>query len=210
MSLITLSPEKKRLVNTLTTVRDHYIRCFRPQARAEAAYFGLGSLEERVRNAARARTASGRKHRHQSRIPPRLLAKFADRLVGRLGDIASARSFAQLLLIADSEKEKGIGELTVYDTAFRIGLALKLEPDEVYLHAGTRIGASRLGLGIKRATIPRADLPPELSDLSISEVEDLLCIYADYFGQDSRKLPTTSCDLRLGCHTRIKNAWSCH
>ena len=39
-----------------------------------------------------------------------------------------------------------LGELTVYDVAHRIGAYLQLEPDVVYLHRGTRIGARYLGL----------------------------------------------------------------
>lgn len=40
----------------------------------------------------------------------------------------------------------GLGELYVYDTTLRIGAKLNLFPDKVYLHAGTRLGATALGL----------------------------------------------------------------
>ena len=52
----------------------------------------------------------------------------------------------------------GIGSLTVYDTATRIGAFLKLEPDRVYLHAGTRDGARALGFD-QRDSLSASELP---------------------------------------------------
>jgi hypothetical protein len=51
----------------------------------------------------------------------------------------------------------GIGTLTASDTALRIGGFLKLQPDRVYLHAGTKDGAKLFGLG-DRTSITAADL----------------------------------------------------
>lgn len=39
----------------------------------------------------------------------------------------------------------GIGELYVYGTVMRIGAKLGVFPEQVYLHAGTRIGVRNLG-----------------------------------------------------------------
>jgi hypothetical protein len=69
--------------------------------------------------------------------------------------------------------------LTIYDTALRIGASLGLEPQSVYLHAGTRFGARRLGLDWRAETIPVSALPPPLRKLKPREIEDLLCIFAD-------------------------------
>jgi len=52
-----------------------------------------------------------------------------------------------------------IGELTVYDTALRIGAYLGLQPDKVFVHAGTLEGVQYLGLDGKRKTIDVAELP---------------------------------------------------
>jgi hypothetical protein len=74
----------------------------------------------------------------------------------------------------------GIGELTVYDTAVRIGARFQLEPDRVYLHAGTRDGAKALlDVDGPREAIERDELPAQLRVLSPREIEDLLCIYKD-------------------------------
>jgi hypothetical protein len=194
-------------MSILAAIRDDYIRRFRPRARVEAAHFAMGSLLERVQNAALARTASGRKHKHQWRIPPALLSQFAERLIARLAEISRAKSFAHLLAVVDLAKLKGISELTVYDTALRIGAGQLLEPEEVYLHAGTRKGAMRLGLNVNRQSIPRAEIPSALTGLSPSEVEDLLCSYADYLGAGVRKfLPE---ETRLDCMTNCSQLKGC-
>jgi hypothetical protein len=71
----------------------------------------------------------------------------------------------------------GIGALTVYDIAHHLGAFLKLEPDAVYLHAGTAAGAKALGHLHTAETLALADLPPEFSRLRPYEIEDCLCIY---------------------------------
>lgn len=73
----------------------------------------------------------------------------------------------------------GIGELTVYDTALRIGAKLGLLPKKVYLHAGTRAGARALGLNWKATSLAVRELPSELLTLTPHEIEDCLCIFKD-------------------------------
>lgn len=181
-------------MNTLASIRDDYIRRFRSRAQAEAAHFAQGSLKERVQRAAQALTANGRKHKHQWRIPPTLLAKFAGRLIAQLSAIKAARSFGDLLAVVDAAKLKGVSHLTVYDTAVRIGAGQHIEPAEVYLHAGTRKGAACLGLNVRRASISPTEMPSELTGLSASEIEDLLCSYARYFGRNAERFFPTECD----------------
>jgi hypothetical protein len=75
-------------------------------------------------------------------------------------------------------------ELTVYDTTYRIGAYLKLQPDRVYLHAGTRKGAG--ALGVRRVPyVFRRHLPRAFRRLKPYEIEDCLCIYKDAL----KKLP---------------------
>ncbi|PIP91025.1 MAG: hypothetical protein COW79_04555, partial [Bdellovibrionales bacterium CG22_combo_CG10-13_8_21_14_all_38_13] len=77
----------------------------------------------------------------------------------------------------------GLGELYFYDTALRIGASLKLFPDKVYLHSGTRLGGIALGLASKgQKTISPKDIPTIFtSKLNIYEIEDVLCIYKSCF-----------------------------
>jgi hypothetical protein len=177
----------------LSQIRDDYIRRFRPRVRAEAGHWALGSQIERVRRAALARTFDGQKHRHQWRIPPAVLGRFSDRLVACLREITRARSFSELLAVLESARPKGVADLTVYDTAVRIGAGQGLEPEEIYLHAGTRKGAARLGWNVSRASIPRNEIPADLTGLSPAEIEDLLCIYARCFGPNANRFDRRSC-----------------
>lgn len=140
-------------MSTLTDIRDDYIRRFRPRARAEAEHFARGPAEQRVRIAALARRADGRKHKHQWRISPALLEKFAERLIGRLDEIKRASSFAILLAIVDAAKLKGVSELAVYDTAVRIGAGQGLNPQKsIFMLARARGLPASAGTCAERAS----------------------------------------------------------
>jgi hypothetical protein len=123
---------------------------------------------------------------HQHRIPARVLKVARERLMA--APLAGCQSFHDLLHQVEKAigSVRGVGELLVYDTAFRIGAKLGLEPGRVYLHSGTRVGAQRLGLHTRAPWIERADLPPQLRRLPPWQVEDILCIYKDDFGDTLR------------------------
>ena len=72
---------------------------------------------------------------------------------------------------------KGIGALTVYDIAHRLGAHFGKAPQLVYLHAGTRTGARVFNI-IGDSFDPRI-LPKAFSRLAPSEIEDCMCIYKD-------------------------------
>jgi hypothetical protein len=72
---------------------------------------------------------------------------------------------------------RGIGALAIYDIATRIGGYLRLEPEVVYLYAGTSKGARALGLDGAKTLDPKA-LPAAFRVLRPREIEDCLCIYA--------------------------------
>lgn len=70
----------------------------------------------------------------------------------------------------------------MYDVAFRIGSFLGIEPDLVYLHAGTCKGARLLGV---RGKVARVDeFPDALRRLEPWQLEDFLCRYAKKFVLD--------------------------
>jgi hypothetical protein len=70
-----------------------------------------------------------------------------------------------------------IGPLAVYDITQRIGRYLGLEPEDVYLHRGTREGARALGLCGE--TVKKDQFPAAFQRLSAAEIEDCLCIFKD-------------------------------
>jgi len=91
------------------------------------------------------------------------------------------KSFNELFEIINSAliNVKGIGELYVYDTSLRIGAKLNVLPEKVYMHAGTRIGARRLGYEGSIRFIEISDLPIEFQQLEPYEIEDMLCRFKD-------------------------------
>lgn len=124
---------------------------------------------------------NGNKHSHQYRIPNLVLKEWADILIQNNKKIGNAKTFDELLNILKELTIKGIGELSVYDCATRIGAYLKLFPEKIYLHAGTRTGAFRLLGKISGDYIEKNQLPASFrrDDLSCAEIEDILCIFKD-------------------------------
>jgi len=102
--------------------------------------------------------------------------------------VRRCRSFRELHDLVESRIGDigGIGELAIYDTALRIGAFLRLEPDLVYLHRGTRAGAKALGVPHRGATLTLGQLPAALCRLSPRELEDCLCIFKDELRRLSR------------------------
>lgn len=139
---------------------------------------GLPSLREAVRTAALARTREGTRHPHQRRIPAAVLHESAAHLLSIVDQLEECRSFDELHDLVSSVigPIHGIGRLTAYDTAARIGAHRGLEPAIVYLHAGTAIGARALGFTGKRTLDPRL-LPSAFGVLRPREIEDCLCIF---------------------------------
>jgi hypothetical protein len=65
----------------------------------------------------------------------------------------------------------------------------------IYLHAGTREGARRLGLDTSGPTLGVDEIPKGLCALTPREIEDVLCIYKDALSDRASGVPTaSSCD----------------
>ena len=99
---------------------------------------------------------------------------------------------------------KGIGALTAYDIAHRIGAHFGKAPRLVYLHAGTRTGARVFNIS-GDSFDPRI-LPKAFSRLAPSEIEDCLCIYKDEL-HDGTRLRTAR--RKSGCADAVRQrcAW---
>src|SRR5947209_2442729 len=96
------------------------------------------NLSAAIHFAAFAKNNLGKRHPHQYRLKRVDMETFETNLLSNARVIRSAQDFETLLTIVDKSRTKGIGELAIYDTAIRIGSYLNLEPDKIYLHAGTR------------------------------------------------------------------------
>ena len=139
------------------------------------------TLEEAVELAATAKNFSNKKHDHQYRIPNATLDSVAVAIIDKIKQVKAAKTFDDLISIIGGCKLKGIADLTIYDTAQRIGSYLGLYPDKIYLHSGTRTGAEILLGKIKSKSISITQLPQpfQTANLTAAEIEDILCIYKD-------------------------------
>jgi hypothetical protein len=155
-----------------------FIRDRRDLARAEMQEFRkLPSLATAIRSAALAHwLPSHTRHPHQ-RQSHEVLQVVEGRLQKASDAIGAAADFDALHGVVKREigRMPKIGDLAVYDIAYRIGAFLGKAPTLVYLHAGTVEGARALGFTGK--TLDPAQLPSAFSRLTPAELEDCLCIY---------------------------------
>ena len=137
------------------------------------------NLKEAIETAAKAVDDYGKIHFHQRRVGKTDLLAFAEKLGAFENDFAKAKNFDEIYEIVKNTNQPNINEITVFDTAFRIGNYLNLFPDKIYLTSGTRIGAEHLlgKLDDKNTLLP-TDFPSpfQRQDLSIADIEDLLYV----------------------------------
>lgn len=160
-----------------------YLRRYGSRHRAEFAWYTRLPLADAVRAAALSTLEDGKRHSHQYRIAPHVLRAGASLLAK--ADLSHAHTFDELhdLVLQVEDRVDGLGEVWTYDVATRIAANRKLEPERVYLHAGTRKGAKALGLSVRAGALDMSDLPREVQRLTSAQAEDFLCIYKDEFGK---------------------------
>jgi hypothetical protein len=169
-------------MGTLGDIVTDYIENYRGRAQSELLFFtAQPALVDAVRKAGLAEGPGGKRLPHQHRIPRPVLEECTRYLVAAVPELAAAPTFEVLHEIVKREigGVRGIGRLTVYDTALRIAAHRQLEPARVFLHAGTKVGAHRLGLDTTAESLAVMDLPTHLRRLRPREIEDVLCIYKD-------------------------------
>jgi hypothetical protein len=160
------------------TIVDTYLR---DKAAGEDAYLRFyriqRTLAAAVEKSAMAELPSGKRFSHQRRIPRATLLAAKAALVAV--DFSVCASFDELydLVATTIGPIPGVGELTIYDTAHRLGAYLELSPNFVYVHAGVRDGLKALKIDHRRKKIAVSELPPAFGRLRPEQVEDCLCIY---------------------------------
>ncbi len=162
----------------LDEIVNHYIRTQRPYTCDEMMDFANEpSPSVAIRRAALCELKSGKRHDHQRRIPKWLLEQVETKLQAIRRKLSNAADFDALHRLVEQEIGgiKGIGALTVYDIAHRVGAFFGKAPKRVYLHAGVRVGAG--ALGITGDSFDPKILPKPFARLAPSEIEDCLCIY---------------------------------
>jgi hypothetical protein len=164
----------------------HYERFRRKFKELELNWFrNQPSLEAAITQAALAIDRHGKRQSHQRRIKRAALESGRDKLLLAIDQIRECETFDDLhgLIEAIVYPISGLGELYIYDSTVRIGAKLGLQPNKVYVHAGTRIGAHQLGLNTKARTLDIGALPEPLRRLPADDIEDILCIYKDKLSQ---------------------------
>ncbi len=188
-------------MNTKPFVRD-YIARIRPKAQVELDSFRKEpTLRSATERAALAIKKNGKRYNHQRRLKKETLERARQELFTNLPAIEQAKDFDDLFTMIDTMLKpiKGIGELYIYDTSFRISAKRKLLPTKVYLHAGTREGARALGLDYKAVALDVFPLLSDFSPLEPHEIEDVLCIYKDKLKKANIRLNEDDMTRRSWC-----------
>jgi hypothetical protein len=173
-------PRNRGVADLRSLVREFQEGC-EPYLKAEySLYEEHESLEEA------ARCAADPEHSHVRAYWRSSVYKAREELGKKLKAIEGAETFDDLYERIGTiiRPIRGVGDLTTYDIAHRIGLYLskrdnnpKLLPSHVYLHAGTKEGARFLGVKGKRKVGKSEFGFKELNSLSAQFLEDFLCIY---------------------------------
>jgi len=159
----------------------------RPKAESELNWFKeQPTLTSAIEHAAMAENSEGKRYSHQRRLKKSNLEQAKSLLIENQSSIKHCKNFDELFLLLEGilRPIHGIGELYIYDTALRIGAKLNLLPSKVYLHAGTRSGARKLGFSGKEPSLEVSDFPKALQQLEPLEIEDVLCIFKDELDKD--------------------------
>jgi hypothetical protein len=194
-------PPTEPMTDLGAIVRDYVVRFPRERRDMVWEYCRTApDLKTAILRAVRSRGEDGKMHNHQTRVPEAIREEFGSecRLQRRNIDLtmkSKMDKFDALHDLLDSIKPKGIGPVTLYDVATRIGAFLGVDPTSLYLHAGVREGINLLNDGENGAYFDRKEwskiervpqdrlrgIWPEFSALPPDEVEDLLCTYRNAF-----------------------------
>jgi hypothetical protein len=140
------------------------------------------SPREALERAVRSKRPNGKMHNHQSKVS-KALPKYERVLTENLPMLAASGTFDRLHRVMTRLAPAGIGPMTVYDVAVRFGAYLNLEPDVIYVHAGTEAGLKAIGFVTIEGTVPMWRLPFILRNRRPDDVEDFLCTYRIAFEQ---------------------------
>ena len=187
----------------LNSIALDYVLNVRPKAQEEIDWFTQQpALGQAIEYAALAINKRRKKYRRQWRLKNISLEAARQILLKSCDEILKSNDFDDLFALIEKlcKPIKGIGELYIYDTSLRIAARLHIMPKKVYLHAGTRAGAWALGLDINIKALEFSKIPLEFRNLEPHEIEDVLCIYKDYFSKSGEKYAK---------HDPIKRSWCC-
>jgi hypothetical protein len=184
--LFAKEPPREPLTSLDAIVRDWQWRFIEGDAkrhRDEVVEFcrDASDLPDAIWKACRSRRPNGKMHNHQSKVKEEDRMKFAAAILRFFAKLRwEPTDFDELYDGLVEVRPKGIGPVTTYDVATRIGAHLGIEPESLYLHAGVMAGWKALELPVRKewgGRVPREAWPEDLRVLPADQVEDLLCCY---------------------------------
>lgn len=155
-----------------------------------------------INRAVRSRDADGKHHNHQSKVDLTARLELGRALrrnrpgISRIMRMDREDRFDAFHDLIDEIKPFGIGPVTVYDVAVRVGAFLNIEPTSVYMHAGVKQGFRAMVEALERMEHPKAhwywrhirdakirvnNFPRPLDSMRADDVEDILCTYRQVF-----------------------------
>lgn len=176
-------------LNSITALWRDYMERYVNTGRGDPALpwtLKANNFEEMLYRAVMSRGEDGKKWHHQGRVWDRNLIVYEATLNKPfyrkwIFDTAESGAFWDLYLCCKhaADETPGIGIVTTYDVAARIGAWLGLEPEHLYVHAGVTEGARALGITWSRGTwcVDREQLPEFFRDKNLDIVESFLCGY---------------------------------
>lgn len=157
------------------------------------------TLADQIETAVLSLNSEGLMRGHQRRVGKHRLKNYAQALlseesIDRTRKALRSRNFHFVYPVFKEETRNHylVSDLTAYDTAQRICSAYGIEPEFVYLHTGTTVGARNLGIAIRgKQYLKKHELPDWLtSSLSPADIENFMCIYKDHCLSGLRKNET--------------------
>ncbi len=167
---------------TLTTLVTQYFQKYEHCYKEEDKWWGDKNItwSEAVKRAWQSVGEKGKMHPHQYRVGKEKLGKGLKICLSRNKQSDSFKDFDDIYswIKSITKPTDGLGLVTTYDVARRLGAWLRVQPKMVYLHGGAAEGAKKLG--IKGEIVSLNDFPKEIQSLGATHAENFLCICKDF------------------------------
>lgn len=168
--------------NTLPILVTEYLTEYEDCYKNEDKWWGDKNItwSEAIERAWRSLGKNGKMYGHQYRVGKQLLGEGLKICLSRNKQSDSFNDFHAIYswIKSITEPTDGLGLVTTYDVARRLGAWLGMQPKMVYLHGGAAKGAKKLG--IRGEIISLNDFPQEIQKLGATHAENFLCIYKDF------------------------------
>jgi hypothetical protein len=172
-------------LNTIRALWKDYMNRYVNAGRGDPALpwtLKADTFEEAIHRACMSRGEDGKLWHHQGRVWQVNLEAYEKNLLEDYIDLLyESEHFWELFIHCRkaAAETNGIGPVTEYDVAVRVGGWLELEPEHLYFHAGVTEGLRAMGVVLPRGVycIDRERLPEFFWDKNLDIVESFLCGY---------------------------------